>query len=54
MLALKGLAVIWGIALLAFLIANGQVAWLTLFAQAPVMGAGAAWEVKNRKKKGNK
>jgi hypothetical protein len=54
MLVLKGLAVIWGIALLGFLIINGQVAWVTLFAQAPVVGAGAVWEVKNRKNKGNK
>lgn len=49
MLVLKGLAIIWGLALLGFICVRGPLAWAGLFVQAPLVAREAWWEVKNRK-----
>jgi len=49
-LVLKGLAVIWGIAIVCALFCRAGVAWLSLFAQAPIAVAEVKWQYQNREK----
>ena len=49
MLVLKGLAVIWGIAIVCALFCRGVVEWMSLFAQTPGAIAEAKWNYQNRK-----
>lgn len=49
MLVLKGLALIWGLALIGFICVNGPLGWVSFFVQTPLVAREAWWDAKNRK-----